>query len=149
MPFIRRFKPTTCLALVLVCCLGFAFCANAQTPTGNIEGTVVDRTGLIITNAKAFVVDSATNARRESEVEANGQFRFTALPIGDYSLHIESPSFANLIENAIHMVFCSDLSSHIVGPRASAHRPEVEAVRGFLDFEQFYTVGFPMGTQGC
>jgi len=103
MPFIRRFKPTTCLALVVVWWFGFAFCANAQTPTGNIEGTVFDRTGLIVTNAKAFVVDSATNARRESDVQANGQFRFTALPIGDYSLHIESPSFANLIENAIHL----------------------------------------------
>ena len=103
MPFARRFNRMSCPALVVACWLAFAFCANAQTPTGNIEGTVLDRTGLIVSNAKVFVIDPATNARRESEVQANGQFRFTALPIGDYSLHIESPSFANLIENVIHL----------------------------------------------
>src|SRR5450755_2624937 len=81
----------------------FATCAIAQAPTGTIEGTVADRSGLTVTTAQVILVDAATAVRRELQVGADGRFQFAALPVGDYSLRIESKGFAQFVEEPIHL----------------------------------------------
>ena len=75
----------------------------AQAPTGTIEGTVADGSGLVLAAAHITVIGRATETHREAKVASGGRFQVAALPIGDYSLRIESEGFAAYVEEHIHL----------------------------------------------
>jgi hypothetical protein len=103
MVLFRRFAALRFGAYIACFLFGTAVLLAGQTPSGNIEGSVSDRTGLSVANAKISIVESATQARREMISQENGRFRFIALPIGDYTLHIEASTFAPYTERSIHL----------------------------------------------
>ncbi|SFS07516.1 Carboxypeptidase regulatory-like domain-containing protein [Granulicella pectinivorans] len=87
-------------ALALIIASGPLF---AQAPTGTIEGTITDRNGSIVANAHISLVSRATGVHRELAGTANGRFRFSALPVGEYSITIDSTGFAPFLEDAIQL----------------------------------------------
>lgn len=76
--------------------------ASAQAPTGAVEGSVADGTGVALATARVTLTDRATGTHRELDVASGGRFQFAALPIGDYLLRIESAGFAAYVEEQIH-----------------------------------------------
>src|SRR5450756_444397 len=100
---IRRLRPTQQSILIGLCCLLCSLTAFAQAPTGAIEGTVADRSGLSLANARITVVSKATGARRELQADSGGRFHLAALPIDDYAVHIESAGFGEFVEDPIHL----------------------------------------------
>jgi len=67
--------------------------ALAATTDGSISGTVTDRSGAVIANARVIVRDINKNATRSVDTNDAGFYAFTFLPVGNYSLEIRSEGF--------------------------------------------------------
>jgi hypothetical protein len=65
----------------------------AQPPAGTISGTVVDRSGAVITGARVKLSREDSALNREAMSDTDGQFFFAAIPPGSFQLTITSPGF--------------------------------------------------------
>ena len=61
--------------------------------TADIVGTVADNSGSVSTMAKVTVKNLDTNLTRNQQTDASGQYSFTLLPIGNYSVTVEAKGF--------------------------------------------------------
>lgn len=61
--------------------------------TGDIVGTVTDNTGGVLASAKVTAKNLETSLARSVETNAGGEYTFTLLPVGTYSITIEVPGF--------------------------------------------------------
>ncbi len=69
-----------------------AWCQTA--PNGAIQGMVLDPTGAVVVNVTVKARQEETGAVRTTVTDDNGQFYFTSLPIGNYTLHLTKEGFA-------------------------------------------------------
>jgi hypothetical protein len=67
--------------------------ATAQDPTGTISGTVVDEQGQAVPGATVTSVNENTGQSRGDVSDARGNFHFTAMPPGTYTVRIEMSNF--------------------------------------------------------
>src|SRR5579883_2057884 len=74
-------------ALLLLLLQNFAVAQNAS---GTIAGTVVDRSGAIVPNAKVVLKNEATNVTRDTVTNGSGVFTFPAVQPGNYTVTISS-----------------------------------------------------------
>ena len=65
----------------------------AQSITGSISGTVVDRTGSPIAGVTVKLTSQATAAVREALTDTSGLFQLNAIPAGFYNVTVEHPGF--------------------------------------------------------
>src|SRR6185295_13047694 len=79
--------------LVLACLL-FSATVAAQT-TSNIEGTVKDPHGAVVSGADIKVTSQSLTLDRTTKSDENGFFRITALPAGTYTMTVSGSGFAN------------------------------------------------------
>jgi hypothetical protein len=89
------------LFLGLFFAFGTAPSARAQTVTGQIGGTIVDQSHAIITGAKVTLIFDLTGQTRNSVSNNSGDFVFTEVPPGSYTLVISAPGFENYRQNNI------------------------------------------------
>ena len=80
--------------LVLFLVLLFPLSALAQTTVSTIEGTIKDSQGSVVNGAQVMLKSAALGIERTATSDANGFFRITALPAGNYSLTISRTGFA-------------------------------------------------------
>lgn len=80
---------------VAILLLGIVPAAHAQIVSGNIAGTVVDKTGAVVGNATVTVTNVATGFSKSLETNAKGEFLFVNLPTGNYSIGVTAAGFAN------------------------------------------------------
>lgn len=80
----------------------FAFCLfvgsaaslNAQTAgTGALAGTVTDSTGAVVPNATVTITSADTGQVRTSKTGADGTYKFSLLPPGNYRAKFEAAGF--------------------------------------------------------
>ena len=90
------------IAVVLVLLLGqnLAFSQNAS---GSITGTVVDRSGAIVPNAKVVLKNDATNVTRDTLTNGSGVFSFPAVQPGTYTVTISSTGLQTYERNSVTM----------------------------------------------
>ena len=67
--------------------------ANSQTVTGSVSGTVVDAAGSVVVGANVQLINDISRQPREYKTGANGDFVFSAIIPGGYSLKIAQPGF--------------------------------------------------------
>lgn len=79
----------------LVCCVlgGLAKVARSQAGTADIVGTVADATGAVLPGATVTAKNLDTGLSRTQQTGSSGDFAFTLLPIGNYSVSIEANGF--------------------------------------------------------
>ncbi len=65
----------------------------AQFTSGDIVGTVLDATGAVIPNASVTAENPATGSRATSVTNSSGQYRFSNLPVGKYTLTVTATGF--------------------------------------------------------
>jgi hypothetical protein len=87
---------------VLVCLLATP-AAFAQDPTGAIEGAVTDRTASVVAAAHVVVRNTETGFTRDAVSGSDGFYRVAALPVGPYSLTVESPQFAKFSQAQVQV----------------------------------------------
>lgn len=88
-------------ALAVLLCLLLPAGANAQDPTGTIEGVVTDSSAGAIGQARVVAVNLATSLTKESETDASGFYRILPLPVGRYSVTVRAPGFATLVREEV------------------------------------------------
>src|SRR5581483_3233414 len=60
---------------------------------GSFSGTVTDKTGSVVSGAKVTVTSQGTGVARESTTDNSGHYLVPLLPVGDYTLRVESAGF--------------------------------------------------------
>src|SRR5215475_4730693 len=79
------------LSLILLC----AQYAIAQTVTGSISGTVMDGSSNAIAGANVRLINERTNDARVLTTNESGDFRFTAVLPGTYTIKVEQKGFSS------------------------------------------------------
>ena len=89
--FTRRnpVRPFAVTVVVLSLC---ASTARAQN-TADIVGTVRDASDAFVNGAKVTVKNVDTNVSRSTATSATGEYAFTFMPVGNYSVTVEVPGF--------------------------------------------------------
>ena len=67
--------------------------AIAQTFRGGIPGNVTDSTGAAIPGATVEIVNEGTGLTRSQPTTSNGDFTFSDLPVGLYTVTVSNPGF--------------------------------------------------------
>jgi hypothetical protein len=112
-----RIAATTLLFLLLL-----ASGAAAQTTTSTIEGTVTDATGAVVAGAEVKVTSATLAADRTTTTNAEGFYRVTALPAGNYTLAIAAKGFAArtlALELTLNRVATIDIALQVEGIEAA------------------------------
>lgn len=78
-----------CLFLIL---LSVQF-ASAQNVTGSITGVVTDPSGAVVAGAKIAAQNVATKVESATTTNADGVYTIRFLPIGSYTVRVDSPGF--------------------------------------------------------
>jgi hypothetical protein len=84
--------------------------ANAQTITGSIAGTVMDKSGLAVANANVTLIQPSTGAQRRTQTGITGDLVFNVLEPGVYELSVEAAGFKKFQRTAINLTASDSLS---------------------------------------
>ena len=88
-----RFR-NTLLVITVAVLLGMAPAAIfGQLISGNLTGTVYDATGAIVPNAMIIAHNDATNVDTTTTSTSVGEYHFSNLPVGSYSLSASATGF--------------------------------------------------------
>ena len=123
-----RIDRTALLLLLLL----WAPSVAAQTTTSTIEGTVTDGSGAVVPGAAVKVSGTTLASERTATTGANGMYRITALPAGNYTLAISAKGFATrtaALELTLNRVVVLDVTLQIEGVAAvvEVNSPLVDA----------------------
>jgi hypothetical protein len=80
---------------------GLATSSVAQVTTGEIVGTVTEKTGAAVSGAKVTVTDIDTQAVRTLTTGSEGNFVFPLLQPGPYKVEVSSPSFEKYVATGV------------------------------------------------
>jgi hypothetical protein len=80
------------VAVVYVCMLA-TVCVQAQVTTADVVGTVMDSSGAVVPNAKVSIINKGTEQSRSGQTNALGEYVFTLLLPGQYSVRVEAANF--------------------------------------------------------
>jgi len=93
----NRAIPLLSLALLA----GLSSGAWAQAGFGSISGKVTDQNGAVVTNAKIYITNTATNTRTEAVSNTEGYYQAFQLIPGVYRLEVEAVNFKKLDLQAV------------------------------------------------
>ncbi len=101
--------PAHCLASVKISCLAVlasallfaAPFAGAQSTGGRIRGTVSDSSGGVVAAAKVTLINEGTNATREAQTSASGEYLFLEVPVGSYEVDVVADGFKKFVRKGI------------------------------------------------
>ena len=90
--------------LVLFCCLIFPVCPLLYgQATGSFSGTVTDKTGSVLPGADVKATVQGTGISRESKTDESGHYLMPLLPIGDYTIRVESQGFGPVEQKDVRL----------------------------------------------
>ena len=93
-----------CLALTaILLLLVVSVPAHAQVTTATLVGLVRDNSGAVIPGASVVATHDGTGVAREGISDANGEFVFSALPSGPYTVRIELTGFKTISQRGIQL----------------------------------------------
>ena len=86
------------LSLVAICAI-----SSAQTFRGGISGIVADQTSAVVPSAILKATNQATGLAYTTTSSSAGEFSFTDLPLGSYSIVVTSSGFSTLTINDVRV----------------------------------------------
>jgi len=96
----KLFKLVVVLAVSLVIFLPVSF---AQQTTGDISGTVADQSGAAIPGSAMTLTDQATGSVRKTTSDAQGNFSFQKVEIGNYTLNATKEGFKTVAQKNLEV----------------------------------------------
>ena len=90
----RSLKVALFSLVAILLTIGSTPTSNAQTFRGGVTGTVTDVTGAAIAGAAVTAVDTETNVSYKTVSTSAGDFSFTNLPLGSYTITIGFTGFS-------------------------------------------------------
>ena len=90
-----------CSSIIILSLLVLLFASTsfAQTTTSTIEGTVTDSNGAIVAGATVKASGTTLATERTTTTDADGTYRFTALPAGTYKVETTHTGFGTHTAN--------------------------------------------------
>src|SRR2546421_3632903 len=71
----------------------------AQVISGDLVGTVLDKTGAVIPGATVEATNVNTGVKTQTRAGENGEYRFSNLPVGSYNVAGSAPNFSTTTIN--------------------------------------------------
>ncbi len=138
------------IAVIVAVLLGGMFgAAWAQEVTGSIAGTVSDSKGGVVPNAKVVITNSDRQVvLRSLTTDERGQFVAPLLPIGQYSVTVESAGFKKFIQSGVELNVNDKLALNFkleVGTVNETVNVEADALH--VDTQSVVPTGLITGTQ--
>src|SRR5271170_3798065 len=90
-------RSVSLLALLIFITAG----AFGQLNTADIVGTVADTTGAVVPNATVTLNNLGTNEKRTTQSNSSGEYNFTLLAVGHYSVTVKAAGFQTSIAKDI------------------------------------------------
>jgi hypothetical protein len=72
----------------------FGVSAKAQVISGDLVGTVFDKSGSVVPNASVEAVNADTKVKYTAQANETGEYRFNNLPVGKYDVSAMASNFA-------------------------------------------------------
>jgi hypothetical protein len=69
--------------------------------TANIQGTVTDSSGAVISSANVTLTDESTQVKRSTKSDDSGVYLFPAIPIGTYDVSVTATGFKTYLQKGI------------------------------------------------
>ena len=91
------------LVLVVLIALLVLPCAFAQETTAGFQGTIKDPSGAVITGAAIEVSGPALLGTRKVQTDDAGNYRFAALPPGEYTMTVSAAGFRTYKQTGIDL----------------------------------------------
>jgi hypothetical protein len=101
------------LALVLLVSLLAPHQGAAQTGTSSLRGTVSDKSGGTVGDAKVHLVNSAQAFTRDMTTGSTGEFEFLAVPPGVYTLTVEKDGFRKFEQTNLQLLVNTPTTSNV------------------------------------
>ena len=99
-PAIPEFFPYQ--ALVLLCLFSLAYTVTAQTlTTGQVLGRLTDPSGATVPQARIELRDTATGSVRATTTDEAGQYTFSQVTPGSYSVTAIAAGFAHAVVSSV------------------------------------------------
>lgn len=134
------------IVCILLCAL--ASLAIGQEITGNIVGTVTDASGAAVPNATVTIKNVNTNVVKTFKTDGEGRYVATLLPIGTYSVTVESAGFQKYVRTNIDLNVNERLT---VSPQlkvgSTEQVVEVQAETNQVELQSATSSGLVTGTQ--
>jgi hypothetical protein len=77
--------------------------AQVSATTGSINGKVSDATGGVLPGVTVTVASPSMQGTRTAVTDANGDYRFPAVPPGDYRITYELPGFSTVVREGVRV----------------------------------------------
>ncbi|MCU0344154.1 MAG: TonB-dependent receptor [Ignavibacterium sp.] len=90
------FKSSLMHFCTLILLFAFPLFSFAQDITGNVEGRVVDSTGVVLNNINVSLQSSSLQGIRGATTNEKGYFRILSLPVGEYIISVSAVGFGSL-----------------------------------------------------
>ena len=106
--------------------------------TGSIAGTIADQQGAVVPQAAITLVENESHATFKTVSGADGLFVFHDLPIGNYTLRVESGNFTSFTVNNIRVVAgaTTQLGVQKLAVGTASQSVTVEATAPILEISQ-------------
>lgn len=124
------------LVSVFALLLGLALVSsvNAQVISGDLVGTILDKTGAVVPNASVEAVNAETGVKYTAQANASGEYRFTNLPVGTYNVSASAANFATTTVNKFQVELNKTSTLQItLDVKGIANTIEVSGVATALD----------------
>jgi hypothetical protein len=104
-----KYVVLTCLFVLLV----QTQTALGQVDQGSVSGTVQDASGAVVPNAKVTLLNKDVGLSLETTTKGSGEYIFTPVRIGNYSLSVTAPGFSTMTQENLHVDLAQHLSVNI------------------------------------
>jgi hypothetical protein len=121
----------------------FAASASAQlSGKGQITGTVTDKTGAVIPGAEVTAINAATQIKVTAKTTAAGDYHFSALDAGIYTVTASAPGFQTLRQENIHV---NTTESQVYNPALTVAGAKTEEITVTAEPPQLETSNATLG----
>jgi len=80
--------------ITLLAVLALGINVSAQIISGDLVGTVLDKSGAVIPHARIEALNADTGAKYTAESNEAGEYRFSNLPVANYNISVSAANFA-------------------------------------------------------
>jgi hypothetical protein len=100
--FLKITKFSLTLVAVLVLLETSVLCLHAQVNYGTVRGRIADASGAVIANADVTLTNAGTKITRATHTNQAGDYFFTAVAPGTYTVSISAKNFKNVEHKGNH-----------------------------------------------
>jgi hypothetical protein len=98
--------------------------AQSSATSAQLNGVVSDPKGAVVVGAKVSLRNEATGSEQSTTTNPNGEYRFLLVPPGQYTVTVEAPSFAKMVNKGLTLTI-GQIASLPVALKIAAQNEEV------------------------